>query len=327
MIETKNGLFAGLIIVSFLFPKLIYCHEEQNLAELRKTVQTTSLDEIADYFHRTGNWPKIISAEARGKLALEEQQIQKEAYKLAEELFDKIREFENRHPKTDINSLSVTVETYSKIGKTLRNKQGYINLVLTDTVYHLALSRLRLFLAQYPENHQQVYSQWEKLERPFYNISNISFIFEEEIGMRSIKNEIEKFPYSIWRAVDEALPEEFRGKSIEHFSPDDPLKIFSTTYLIENFDPHTLFIRRIGATDTMLEIMLPGAVEFLRRGGSVHDLPKYTGDVRPFFKIMEGHEELRADFSGQVGPLPTHLLFLIDEFRKSLHDRHEILIK
>jgi hypothetical protein len=102
--------------------------------------------------------------------------------------------------------------------------------------------------------------------------------------------------------------------------------MITTTSLIDEIDIFIQFMR-LNGTDTILEISIPGAIEYLKRGGTIEDLPKYWKDVRPFEKIMEGSEKMKANFSGDVGPFVSTLYFLTDEFKRKEENIPNFYIK
>ncbi len=329
MLTKKKGLRMAILVflVIVFFPKVTYSQVNQRINELRETIQNKDLNEITVFIEKTDSWPKIVASKTIDNLSSEEQKFQREAHKLAKELFGKIREFEVQYGKDDnINSLTAAVEIYSRMGRILKRKQGYVNLVLTETVYRLGLSRLASFLRENPERYQEVDNLWQNFDKPFYDVSNIIVFCEEELGIANAKNKIEKFPESIFYSINKIIPEHFKMKVSEELSVDDPYKMFSTTHLIDEMDIF-IFLQRLSGTDTILEISIPGAIEYLNRGGQIEDLPKYWKDVRPFEKIMEGSEKMKANFSGDVGPFVSNLYFLTDEFKSKEENTPNFYIK
>lgn len=281
-----------------------------NVGGWNEVLEQNNLSEIAKTIHngKKIKWPKILSPQAAENLPEDERQSQADVLKLAERLFEKIKEYEGGLDKTKDDNLRSVITTYSNLSKGLRLSGGFVNLVLADSVNRLALSHIAVFLVRNQDAYQEGKELLDETGLPAFSMEEFVRVFSEEAvilekeikllqmqKLDSLSAVLDVFGVGFWEVAGAWVD---KGKT-------------SSLLQQQNFP---VFLWRLCETDTFAQVHLYGLVEFLKRGGTYDMLD--LKDVTKYSKIMGGNEHnFRFDFMGIGRVGADNLKIMIDELK------------
>ncbi len=311
MSPTRQSKAVLIIAVSMLVLFANLGFNEGSFETQKENFLRNDIAEIADYIRENKILvSKTISRPTILQLSSEQQILHNQNHELMKILFEKIKEFEKTQTKADIDTISNIVYDYVTIGNAVSDGGGYVNYVMGDVFYRMSLSRLAFFLLENPTRYDEVERLWRKLKRPNFEISQLATILQEEIGIPRAESKLESALSKglLYKTTEELIQQHRKPILIE--SKEDMKNIFSTSYLLEN-ENVSLLLWRMGETDLMLESLIPGLIEFLRRGGEIDNLERYLKDVGPFLSLMDTSlKKLKANYFGHA-QLDIYQLFAI----------------
>lgn len=197
------------------------------------------------------------------------------------------------------------IAVYLKLITPMRKAGGYLNGVLQDTLYRMALSDIAGMIVQHPEQATEMETHLARLQPgPWYTIG-IGHIIADHLG-----DPAQGANFSQW-------PEkELLGRVSRLFGVGLPTErvLFtpSTSKLIEQPSPHDL-IHRTSETQWMLTYAIPGLLSYLKHDGDLRDLDGQ--DVGPFLALM-GNDRRQFQFPmyGTTMLRATDLIAVRDAF-------------
>ena len=253
-------------------------------ADFEEYLKSHSLTETAARLDLSASWPKLDHASAVDR-------------RIGLAFLAKCRQ-ENA-ALSQVRRRQETV-VYSRLINLLAKAGGYLNGVLQDAVYRIALSDIASTIVQHPEQAPEMEKELASLQPPWHT-AGIGSIIADHFGDPAREAEFSKWPeYKLLARVNALF-----GKNSLFIEP-------STSELIENASPHNL-IHKLSATQCMSAYVLPGVLSYLKHGGDLRNLD--GRDVTPFLALM-GKDRLLFQFPMySINELSLgHLIALRDDF-------------
>ena len=163
----------------------------------------------------------------------------------------------------------------------MRRAGGYLNAVLEDTLYRVALTDLASELVQHPERATEITARLETLRPGPWGTIGVGHLIGEHFSNPALEGEFSKWPEAeILGRVSKLF-----GTNTLFFSP-------ATSSLIESSTPHDL-IHRTAETQWMLSYAIPAVLGYLKHGGELRDL---DGRDATNFLVLMGRDIMRYQF-------------------------------
>lgn len=250
------------------------------------------------------SWPKIPWIREQD---LPDKQAAADAGKEIADLTRKaLAEFDRVHGNADVHEMTETVGVYSSLSRAFSNAGGFVNLVLSDSAARVALLRLSHFLLNNPEHVDLVASCLDQVAVPELTTSMLEQVYEELTGDR-----IELINLS-----DEEVKGKFLSGSIESTDRHRPLFAQALIPSLIAEGSRKPFLARILETQWLKRIALAATIEYLRKGGTVSDLPDLDEKGLDRFFGIEDRRKYRFDPLGKTTLFAGDLKCLL-EFKAS----------
>ena len=250
-----------------------------NASDRWQTLEAESLDEIAESL-KSGRllWPTL------GGDVRHTRQIQEER-RLANSFISKCNlAYDSLRSRTDRESL----ELYGSLISGLSKAGGYLNAVLVDSVYRMALTDLAESAVFNPARAQQISLLLESLKPGPWKAVKLAELLAAKTGNRHLVEDFQSWPDTEVLNRLSKLP----GLSSNDSVPSETLEKRTSSDLIESNSIWGL-IYRIAETEMFYEYTLPGVLRFLALGGRLSDLN--DADVTEFERVM-GRERAKFRF-------------------------------
>ena len=183
-----------------------------------------------------------------------------------------VKKCSSDHQRLEKTGQGLDAATYIKLIASLSKGGGYLNAVLLDMVYRMALSDIATTLVQRPGQTMEVEKTLASLQPGPWRNAGIGQILADHFREPSLEIEFSRWP-----------ERESLGRISGLFGKGPMLFVPKTSQLVGNSSPHDLF-HRLAETHWMLTYALPGLLGYLRRGGALEDLD--NGHILPFLSIM-----------------------------------------
>lgn len=250
------------------------------------------------------SWPKIPWIR---KSDLPDKQAAADAGKEIADLTRKaLAEFDRAHGNADVHEMTETVGVYLSLAKTFSSSGGFVNLVLSDSAGRIVLSRLAHFLLNHPDQVELVAGCLDQLVIPEITTGLLQEVHEELTGTK-----IEMATLS-----NEEITEKFLAGSRESIDGHRPLFAQALVPSLMQEGSRKIFLVRVLDTQWLRRKALAATIEYLRKGGTVSDLPDLDArDLDRFFGT-EDRRKYRFDPYGETTLIGGELKALL-QFKAS----------
>jgi hypothetical protein len=205
-------------------------------------------------------------------------------FELAGSFDRRLKEYESDTANDDLKVLTERIHVYSKLARGLQQSGGLVNLALSDMVNRMALSRLCHYLVHQPKQYEEIAALLTEVPLPRLNASLFAPLLRAESGISGATEALEAVPggdlvdriMELEKIVDPSATREERIIQISSRAPS------SQAVAMQGRIAPLVFEMQM--TAILAEYGLRGLIEYLRRGGDIHQFPDNRSEFEQFMK-------------------------------------------